>query len=89
MGGPPIVFDEGEFRRLWHAGLSTREIATALGISSSSTVSTIAKRIGVPRRPKGRPLGVAGHKPVTAAHALKGGEWRPNGRGVMVWERAS
>jgi hypothetical protein len=78
------VVDEPAFIYDWEGGVSTADMATRYGISDS-TVSKVARRMGLPGR-RGPTAGV--RPPTHPAYALTGGRWVPAG-GVMRWQRTA
>ncbi|MBR9836996.1 MAG: hypothetical protein GYB50_03775 [Rhodobacteraceae bacterium] len=50
---------DADLRKLWLAGISTREIAKALGFTQGASVSTRARRLGLPPRAGG---GIRSHE---------------------------
>lgn len=66
-----------EFTEAWTAGVKVPELAAQFGCNRD-TISITARRLGLPRRGRGgRQLG--------DSLALRGGEWRPDDRGVQRW----
>lgn len=74
------VVDETTFVTDWEAGIPLAVMAETYGISDS-TVSKVAKRMGLDARRSRWP----GRNVTYPGYALTGGQWVPDRRGVLVW----
>lgn len=79
---PPEVRDQ--IVQDYRDGVPTVQIAERYDVSPA-TVSNTASRAGLPRRPLGRPPLDDTERP--DPHALTGGDWVTDDRGIRRWVR--